>query len=150
MNKGKVVYTDSTKADSSNRVLPFTRNMKTYLQKVKRQQAENRELFGGTYIDSGYVCAHPNGAPIRPDYVAPHFQRWLKEIGLPVIRFHDLRHSVVYALRKEDCDAKDIQAWLSHSDITTTLNVYGHVLGGDMDRLGRVMDSLPFKPNHAG
>lgn len=150
MNKGKVVYSDSTKTASGNRVLPLTSNMQTYLQKVKRQQAENRELFGGAYIDSCYVCVHPNGAPIRPDYMTPHFQRRLKESGLPVIRFHDLRHSVVYALRKGGCDAKDIQVWLGHSDITTTLNVYGHVLGGDMDRLGRVMDSLLFKPNQAG
>lgn len=150
MNKGKVVYSDSTKTDSSNRVLPLTSNMRIYLQKVQRQQAENKQLFGDAYIDSGYVCVHPNGAPIRPDYVTPHFQRRLKEIGLPVIRFHDLRHSAVYALRKGGCDAKDIQAWLGHSDITTTLNVYGHVLGGDMDRLGQVMDSLLFKADKAG
>ena len=150
MNKGKVVYSDSTKTDSSNRVLPLTNNMRTYLQKVQYQQAENKKLFGDAYIDSGYVCVHANGAPIRPDYVTPHFQRRLKEIGLPVIRFHDLRHSAVYALRKGGCDAKDIQAWLGHSDITTTLNVYGHVLGGDMDRLGQVMDSLLFRSNQAG
>ena len=150
MNKGKVVYSDSTKTDSSNRVLPLTNNMRTYLQKVQYQQAENKKLFGDAYIDSGYVCVHPNGAPIRPDYVTPHFQRRLKEIGLPVIRFHDLRHSAVYALRKGGCDAKDIQAWLGHSDITTTLNVYGHVLGGDMDRLGQVMDSLLFRSNQTG
>lgn len=142
MNKGKVVYSDTTKTDTSNRVLPLTANMRAYLQKVKLQQAENRELFGDAYIDSGYVCVHPNGAPIRPDYVTPHFQRRLKEIGLPVIRFHDLRHSAVYALRKGGCDAKDIQAWLGHSDITTTLNVYGHVLGGDMDRLGPQGNSI--------
>ena len=89
MNKGKVVYSDSTKTDSSNRVLPLTSSMRTYLQKLKQQQAENKELFGDAYIDSGYVCVHPNGVPIRPDYVTPHFQRRLKEIGLPVIRFHD-------------------------------------------------------------
>ena len=73
--------------------------MRAYLQKVKCQQAENKELFGNAYIDSGYVCVHPNSAPIRADYVTTHFQRRLKEIGLPVIRFHDLRHSAVYALR---------------------------------------------------
>ncbi len=150
MNKGKVVYSDSTKTDSSNRVLPLTSNMRTYLQKVQLQQAENKKLFGDAYIDSGYVCVHPNGAPMRPDYVTPHFQRRLKEIGLPVIRFHDLRHSAVYALRKGGCDTKDIQAWLGHSDIITTLNIYGHVLGGDMDRLGQVMDSLLFKTDRAG
>ena len=55
-----------------------------------------------------------------------------------------------YALRKGGCDAKDIQAWLGHSDITTTLNIYGHVLGGDMDKLGRVVDVMLFQPGKAG
>ncbi|MDE6955292.1 MAG: tyrosine-type recombinase/integrase [Oscillospiraceae bacterium] len=66
-----------------------------------------------------FICVHPNGAPIRPDCVTPQFQRRLKEVGFPVIRLHDLRHSVVYALRKGGCDAKDIQAWLGHSNILT-------------------------------
>ena len=144
MAKGKVVYSDSTKTATSNRVLPITANMRTYLQAVKAKQEENKKLFGDVYIDSGYVCVHPNGAPIRPDYVTVHFQQKLKSAGLPVIRFHDLRHSAVYALRKGGCDAKDIQAWLGHSDVTTTLNVYGHVLGRDMDRLGQVMDRVLF------
>jgi len=30
------------------------------------------------------------------------------------------------------------------------LNVYGHVLEGDMDRLGRVMDSVLFEIPKAG
>lgn len=150
MNKGRVLYSDSTKTASSNRVLPLTASMRDYLGSVREQQAENRRLFGRDYINSGYVCTHPNGAPIRPDYVNQHFQRKLKEAGLPAIRFHDLRHSAVYTLRKGGCDAKDIQAWLGHSDITTTLGVYGHVLGGDMDRLGQVMDAMLAQPAKAG
>jgi len=67
-----------------------------------------------------------------------------------MIRFHDLRHSVVYALRKGGCDVKDIQAWLGHSDVSTTLNVYGHVMGGDIKRLGHVMDSTLFQLARAG
>lgn len=145
MNKGKVLYSDSTKTATSNRVLPLTATMRTYLQQVKAQQSENKVLFGASYVDKGYVCVQPNGEPIRPDYVTFHFRQKLKENGLPLIRFHDLRHSAVYVLRKGGCDVKDIQAWLGHSDVTTTLNIYGHVLGGDMERLGNVMDSLVFQ-----
>ena len=150
MDKGRVVYSDSTKTATSNRVLPLTPSMRAYLLQVKQHQGEDKELLGDGYNDSGYVCVHPNGSPIRPDYVTPHFQRRLKEIGLPVIRFHDLRHSAVYTLRKGGCDAKDIQAWLGHSDVTTTLNVYGHVLGGDMDKLGQVMDTMLYQPAKVG
>lgn len=144
MAKGKVIYADDTKTNTSNRILPLTAHMRAYLQGVKARQAETRELMGTAYEDSGYVCVYPNGTPIRPDYVTPHFQKKLRAADLPPIRFHDLRHSVVYALRHGGCDVKDIQAWLGHSDVATTLNVYGHILGGDMERLGAVMDNTLF------
>ena len=149
MSKGKVMYSDSTKTATSNRQLPLTWNMRTYLLETKKRQEANKQLLGNSYIDSGYICTYSNGAPMRPDYVTNHFKAALKEAGFPIIRFHDLRHSVVYALRKGNCDVKNIQAWLGHSDITTTLNVYGHVLNGDMDQLGQVMDNIFSKGSKA-
>lgn len=148
-DKGQIIYADSTKTATSNRILPLIPSMREYLLKVKAEQEANRKLFGSTYHDSDYICTYPDGSLIRPDFVTQHFQRKLKEAGLPVTRFHDLRHSAVYTLRKGGCDAKDIQAWLGHSDISTTLNIYGHLLGGDMARLGMVMDSMIFHPSQA-
>lgn len=144
VDNGSIIYANNTKTATSNRLLPLTPNMKVYLLEIKKRQEEDKKLLGSYYTDSGYVCVQKDGRPINPDFVTHHFQRMLKNSKLPVIRFHDLRHSAVYALRKGGCDAKDIQAWLGHSDITTTLNVYGHVLNGDMDKLGRVMDKLLF------
>lgn len=144
VDNGSIIYADNTKTATSNRLLPLTQNMRSYLLEIKKRQETDKELLGSGYTDSGYVCVHKDGTPINPDFVTHHFQRVLKGSQLPVIRFHDLRHAAVYALRKGGCDAKDIQAWLGHSDITTTLNVYGHVLNGDMDRLGQVMDRLLF------
>lgn len=142
VDNGKVIYSDNTKTASSNRVLPLTASMRTYLLKIKEQQEENKSLFGSSYQDSGYICTRPDGEPINPNFVTHHFQRMLKANNLPVIRFHDLRHSAVYALRKGGCDAKDIQCWLGHSDVSTTLNVYGHVLSSDLGRLGQIMDRM--------
>lgn len=149
-DKGRIIYADSTKTATSNRVLPLIPSMRDYLLRVKAAQEEHKELLGAGYHDSDYVCTYPDGSLIRPDFVTQHFQRKLKAAGLPVTRFHDLRHSAVYTLRKGGCDAKDIQTWLGHSDVSTTLNIYGHLLGGDMARLGMVMDSMLFPPSKAG
>lgn len=147
-NEGEIIFSDNTKTATSRRHLPLTVATRTYLLGVQKRQAENKALFGREYIDSGYVCTKPNGATIDPDFVTHHFQRVTKAHGLPC-RFHDLRHSAVNTLRKGGCDAKDIQAWLGHSDVSTTLNVYGHLMEGDMSRMGSVMDQMLFQSGHA-
>ena len=142
---GRVLYSDSTKTATSNRVLPLTASMREYLGSVRERQEENKRLFGRDYTDSGYICVKPDGTPIDPDFVTHHFRRVLVANDVPIIRFHDLRHSAVNTLRKGGCDVKDIQAWLGHSDVSTTLNVYGHILQGDMVRLGNVVDAALFQ-----
>lgn len=149
VNQGLVTYCDSTKTASSNRVLPLTASIRGYLLKIKADQEERRRLFGGAYIDSGLVCVKANGEPIHPNLVTHHFRLVLQKHDLPLVRFHDLRHSAVYALRKGGADAKDIQAWVGHSDVSTTLGVYGHILGNDLTRLGSVMDKMLFEQGEA-
>ena len=63
-------------------------------------------------------------------------------VRLSLGQFYNLHHSVVYALRKGGCDAKDIRSWLGHSDVITALNVYGHLLSGDLTHLGQIIDSM--------
>jgi len=49
------------------------------------------------------------------------------EKGMPRIRFHDLRHSSASYLKYLGFDLKDIQVWLRHKDIQTTMNLYTHL-----------------------
>lgn len=137
---GKLIYSDSTKTATSRRRLPLTSSMVVYLQQLKKRQEEHKRLLGSLYTSSGYVCTKVDGSPIDPDFVTHHFQSTLKKRGLSY-RFHDLRHSTVYALRKGGCDPKDIQTWLGHSDVSTTLNIYGHMMDGDMSHIGDIMDA---------
>ena len=46
---------------------------------------------------------------------------------LPVIRFHDLRHSCASLMLSKGFTLKDIQEWLGHSDIEVTANIYTHL-----------------------
>ena len=51
----------------------------------------------------------------------------LKNNGLDIIRFHDLRHSTASIMYDMGCDIKEIQHWLGHADIETTLQIYTHI-----------------------
>ena len=58
-------------------------------------------------------------------------RRVLTRAGLPVrTRFHDLRHFVATYLFAQGEPIKLVSDQLGHSNATTTLNVYAHVLPG--------------------
>ena len=55
------------------------------------------------------------------------FKRLAAEIGLPDLRFHDLRHSYAVAAIRAGDDIKTVQSNLGHATAAFTLDVYGHV-----------------------
>jgi integrase len=112
------------------------------LTKWKEQQQAYRALQPNNYHDSDYVCTKPNGELISPDYVTQHFAVLLKQNNMPKIRFHDLRHSSANFLRSIGFDMKDIQTWLRHKDIQTTMNIYVNL---DMEAKTNIGDALNAK-----
>lgn len=45
------------------------------------------------YETNNYVCTWEDGRPVAPDYVSKAFSRLVRDMNLPIIRFHDLRHT---------------------------------------------------------
>jgi len=130
---------DATKNDSSYGVIPLPEMIKEQLQLWKEQQGAYRELQPNDFIDEGYICTQADGSLIKPKYVSQHFRWLLKKHNLPIIRFHDLRHSSACFLKYLGFDLKDIQIWLRHGDIQTTLNIYVNL---DMDDKRNIAASL--------
>ena len=124
----KMIYRrDSTKNDSSNAILPLPNLIKSRLIKWKEEQKRRKLLQPDDYIDSNYVNTMFDGSLIKPDYVSRHFKLILAKSGLPMVRYHDLRHSSASYLKYLGFDPKDIQTWLRHADIQTTMNLYTHL-----------------------
>lgn len=49
-------------------------------------------------------------------------------MGIPDVRFHDLRHSYAVAAIRSGDDIKTVQGNLGHATASFTLGVYGHVI----------------------
>lgn len=122
-----LVAKDKTKTNSSRRSFPLLPDMRTMFLDIKKEQEENRKLFGNAYVESDYVFCWPDGRQFSSDYVSHRFGKILKKHNLPHIRFHDLRHSCASLLINQGYGLKDVQEWMGHSDIGTTANIYGHL-----------------------
>lgn len=119
--------TKEPKNESSKRILPLSENLLEYLKILKKRRKKNKELYGKSYNDEGYLACWDNGLPLSTDYLNHKFKDMLKQNDMPHIRFHDLRHSTASYLLKQGLSMKEISVWLGHGDIGTTMNIYSHV-----------------------
>jgi len=133
---------DRTKNDSSHASFPIPEKIALQLMGWKNRQQELRTLQPNDYHDEGYICTNPNGEMMKPNFISQHFTLLLKKNNMPHIRFHDLRHSSASYLKYLGFDLKDIQTWLRHKDIQTTMNLYTHL---DMESKENIANSLDAK-----
>ena len=119
-------YTDEPKNESSYRTLPMTDSVYDLLTAHKEQQNQRAEIMNSFYERNDYVCTWNDGKVISPNYLTKQFHKILLKSDLPVIRFHDLRHSVASNLLDNNFSAVQVGDWLGHSSLATTLNFYAH------------------------
>jgi integrase len=89
------------------------------------------------------VFTTPSGTMLR-------LPNWRRAVFLPArtqtrisprFRVHDLRHTAASLMIQAGYPPKMLQEILGHASITTTLDLYGHLYPGDMDRYADRLDS---------
>lgn len=78
-------------------------------------------------LRSEYVCVDVIGNLIKPNYVSSTFGKLLAKNNLRHIRFHDLRHTCASLLLANGVPMEQVKEWLGHSEISTTVDIYGHL-----------------------
>ncbi len=127
--KSVIIEKDRMKNQSSLRSLPLLPVVKDILLQEKAKQEENKKNFGKLYSTKyeDLVCVDELGVRLKPDTISGHFKRVLTNNNLPIINFHELRHSCASLLLSMGVSMKEIQAWLGHSTYETTANIYSHL-----------------------
>lgn len=105
---------DKTKTKSSCRTLPLIPACEQMLNKMKKEQEQNRKVCGKSYCTDylDYIYVDPMGKRIRPDFLSQHFPDFLVAHQMKRIRFHDLRHphvkhtTKIFSLRLMDFQAQ--------------------------------------------
>ncbi len=78
----------------------------------------------------------------KPDYVSRRFNKVLVQNKLPIIRFHDLRHTAGSLLVNGGHTIKQVQEFLGHEKASTTLDIYTHISMEGKKNTADVMDAL--------
>jgi integrase len=82
---------------------------------------------GSNWQDYGLVFASSKGTPLdAQNIVNRHFKPLLRRLGLPDIRWHDLRHTCFTILLARGTHPKYVQHLAGHASIQLTLDRYSH------------------------
>ncbi|MDZ4719652.1 MAG: tyrosine-type recombinase/integrase [Roseiflexaceae bacterium] len=126
--RGKLERT-STKTRGSMRPIDLPPILLAALRQHRHAQEQEQRIGGESWQTTGFVFTTGNGTPIDPRNLTRHFKQVLRTAGIPTtVRFHDLRHSCATLLIAQDVHPRVVMEILRHTQISTTMNTYAHVL----------------------
>ena len=76
---------------------------------------------------------------MNPSSAYRHLKTLLKNAELPLIRFHDLRHTFATHALHSGVDAETLSGILGHTNASFTLDTYTHVTGDMQQRAADIV-----------
>ena len=139
VKKGGGVSTGETKTETGVRSILMPPSVADVLQN-RKQRAITEWVFPN--------FMHPE-QPISPATAYRKLKIILKHAGLPLIRFHDLRHTFATHATHGGVDPKTLAGILGHTNASFTLDIYTHVTS-DMQKaasniVGNIMQNIMIK-----
>ena len=146
-SRQKGVYESDLKTTESVRTVVIPDSTVELLKKYKRWQEEQIEYFDGYYVDNGFVFAQDNGNPMHPDSITDYFSKFSKKYGLKHCNPHAFRHTAASLLYSAGADSVSISKRLGHTQVSTTANIYAHVIGGVDKKNAAILESFLNNPD---
>jgi integrase len=128
--------------NGDSRLVPLPPLVIPELLRHKAEQSQQHLPLGDRWHDHGLVRPNDDGTPRKPDQDSKTFGAFIRRSGLPVIRFHDLRHTYASLLGRAKVDGKVIQEVLGHKTSAITNDPYRHVFASARREAADVMDRL--------
>jgi integrase len=105
-----------------------------------KHQLQEIDRAGSLWRENGLMFASERGEPLDRRYLTScRYKALLKRAELPMIRFHDLRHTCATLLSK-NVNPKIVSEMLGHASIAITLDTYSHVLPNMRDQAAAAME----------
>lgn len=114
-------------ADKNSELIMSTPKTKASYRTIPLPDSLKKQIgsFSPFSSDDNYILSN-SLKPMEPRCYRNHYKKILRELKLPYLKFHGLRHSFATRCIESKCDYKTLSSILGHSNISTTLNLYVH------------------------
>jgi Phage integrase family/zinc-ribbon domain len=102
---------------------------------LKNPEVKNNQTFGLVFPSRAGTSMDAN------NLIKRSFELLLERVGIPKVRFHDLRHTFATVLLVGGTRPKVVQEMLGHANISQTMDTYSHVLPDMQDGAISAMES---------
>ncbi|GAA4834318.1 site-specific integrase [Actinomycetospora corticicola] len=138
---GRLVV-DATKTRASEATIPLPKVTRRALLAHRDRQAAERTEAGVLWQDHGLVFATKLGTPVEPRALNRDFSALRVRAGMPTVRLHDLRHTVVSLLLDLGTPPHVVQAIARHADLDVTMSIYAHT---NLDAMRQALDAIDWQ-----
>ncbi len=144
------VYTDTTKTKLSQRTLKFPQMIMDLLKELRDYQDGEALKFGDKWVETDRLFTKENGEPQHPNTTYHWLERFCEREGLPFYGLHTFRHLFASLLVNGGVDIVTVSGALGHSTVSTTSNIYCHMLENSRARVSdTITDALNLKNRHS-
>lgn len=162
--KQRGVYTDTTKTESSKRTIKIPEELILLMKKYKKQYNEIKIALGENWHDENFVFVQEDGKPMHPDSLTDYCAKFRKKYNkvivkknleldkknqlklIPRINPHSFRHSQASLLFFNGADAITISKRLGHAKVSTTTDIYSHIMQEADETASDTLATLFLKP----
>jgi len=125
-----------TKTSSGNRLIPLPPSVVKALE-IRWDQRERDGEEGEIMFPNISV-----GRTRRTGFANRTWKTLLKELGIPHRGFHHARHTAATLLLNSGVPLSVVSSILGHRKISTTVDVYGHLMTGDLERFRNSLNAM--------
>ena len=120
----------SVKTEDGERVLPMNSNIYFLFRRLHRSDVR----------PSDRVFKNTLGNSIKYRTLLDNWHWFCDSIGIPQVGFHVFRHTFAHNALRAGVPIKVVSAWLGHSDVYITLQIYEKVTPEDMNAAAQMLE----------
>lgn len=111
------------------RTVVLSKSTLNLLREYRVWLMETRLKYGDMWVETPYILTGQSGGPLTPASLSTCLRSFEMRNNFPFhIHAHKFRHTTASVLLFEGADLVSVSRWLGHTETTTTLNVYSHLL----------------------
>lgn len=141
--KGKGVVTGKPKTASSRREIAVSNEIISMLEEYRKWWRGFTESIGDRYTGNQKLFIQSSSKQLSPATILFWLKKVLKELKLPRVNVHSLRHTNISLQIAAGVPLKVVSARAGHSDTKVTANIYTHMLQSSnraaADKLGEIL-----------